>query len=486
MGRTRPLPRLVASSLLATVLSLSACTDDWLEPVEPSDELGEDSDSMPGSSEAGGDELGEDDPPDDGVVPAPPNSGCPPSPCADPRDPDAPQAFVDGVIAENTRWTCDRIYHLERLFVRGATLSIEPGTTVLGYANSVLAVAPDAFLHAEGTACRPIVFTSAQSEPTRGDWGGVVLFGEAPINLPFGTGLAEGFALPQIYGGDDPAHACGHLKHLRIEYAGLTQDPGSEINALSFYGCGHQTRVDRVQTHMAFDDGMQFFGGGFTATRLVVTGAADDSIDIEQGFQGRLQWLVLHQDPEAGDAAIEVANQGVVFDAEPRTKPWICNATLLGSSSERPDAPNVLGRHLLLEQGAGLELRASVLQGSTGAALRLIDDSTAEGLGGLIRIEHNLLHANSPGPGGEPFESLTSLISSDALANWVLAPVRDNLEVDPGLGSPVFGEAPDRPSAAVRAKQMQMGACAFVEYRGAVPPTGYNWTREPWLRWAPR
>src|SRR5262249_7456948 len=120
-------------------------------------------------------------------------------------------------------------------------------------------------LIAEGTRQAPIVFTSGQPVGTResGDWGGVILLGNAPINVKNGTNNIEGFpnSPDTVYGGNDPQHNCGSLKFVRIEYAGYELSKDNEINGLTLGGCGKQTKLDFIQIHKGADDGVECFGG---------------------------------------------------------------------------------------------------------------------------------------------------------------------------------------------------------------------------------
>ena len=89
--------------------------------------------------------------------------------------------------------------------------------SIKGGNGSALVIGKGAALIAEGTADQPIVFTSALPEGSRarGDWGGLVLLGEAPNNLQTGTGAAEGLDANDPtyqYGGTDPSSSCGSLR----------------------------------------------------------------------------------------------------------------------------------------------------------------------------------------------------------------------------------------------------------------------------------
>ncbi|MGB1100846.1 MAG: hypothetical protein ACPGYS_08045, partial [Flavobacteriales bacterium] len=92
-----------------------------------------------------------------------------------------------------TAWTCDNTYVLDGyVFVNsGQALTIEAGTVIKGAAGSgvdasALIVAKGGQIFAEGGADCPIVFTY-EADPldgsvaydTRGQWGGVIILGDA-------------------------------------------------------------------------------------------------------------------------------------------------------------------------------------------------------------------------------------------------------------------------------------------------------------------
>src|SRR5262249_35271442 len=96
---------------------------------------------------------------------------------------------ISGDIERNAVLGCDKDYLLKfDVFVRpGVTLTIERGTKIVGDSDTkaALVVQPGARLVAEGTAESPIVFTSERPPEMRkpGDWGGVIVLGNAPTNL---------------------------------------------------------------------------------------------------------------------------------------------------------------------------------------------------------------------------------------------------------------------------------------------------------------
>ena len=106
--------------------------------------------------------------------------------------------IVSGPITQNTIWDKDTTYILKGvIYVKnGVNLTIQPGTTILGdkATKGTLVITRGSKLFADGTPTQPIVFTSAQPDSMRsyGDWGGLVILGNATINVPGGVAIIEG------------------------------------------------------------------------------------------------------------------------------------------------------------------------------------------------------------------------------------------------------------------------------------------------------
>jgi len=242
---------------------------------------------------------------------------------------------VSGNIDRDTRWSAGREYILEDLVIvaPGTRLSIDPGVTIRGRPGSALVVSRGAFLHAKGTATQPIVMTSSQTEGRRqpGDWGGLVLLGAAPVNV--GAAIVEGFPDNDprgAYGGSDPAHACGVLEYLRIEFAGYEALANNELNGLTLAGCGSDTVVRFVQVHRGLDDGVEVFGGTVNLKGIVISEADDDALDWDEGWVGDVQFLITRQ-LTTGDNAFEGDSNRDNPAATPVSRPRIFNATLIGA-----------------------------------------------------------------------------------------------------------------------------------------------------------
>jgi hypothetical protein len=242
-----------------------------------------------------------------------------------------------------------------------AELTIEPGVTVFGESgNDYLVVMRGSDIHAVGTSSAPIIMTGRQDilgeadiVNTRGLWGGLVILGQAPINkCSFSTqGSAtsagtrvdpcekevEGSA-GDTMGGELPNDSSGSLKYVRVQYAGYEVFPGNELNGITFGGVGNGTVVNYIQVHNNQDDCVEFFGGTVDVKHLICTGAGDDNLDIDWGYQGRMQYVLVQQSNGVGDHVVESdntnADAAVAYLTEPRSNPIVANFTFLSSGKD--------------------------------------------------------------------------------------------------------------------------------------------------------
>lgn len=399
------------------------------------------------------------------------------STCVGKADAGAPRVIVNADITVPTTWTCDNLYILapdSHIFVRGTSLTIEPGVTVLGNANSALVIEKDATLIAEGTATQPIVMTSAAATPARGDWGGLIFLGRARTNVI--EGMAEGFPVPPTYGGNDDTHNCGTLAYARIEWAGYAISPGNELNGITFYSCGNNTNVHHVQVHMGQDDGIEFFGGTMNLHHIVVTGAADDSLDIDQGFRGKLQHVFIQQDPVIGDNCYEISNNGTAFDAAPLTAPEICNATCIGSG-----VGGEKSKGFTFKEGTMVGIYASIFLNNTKEVglITHTETKTVADSGG-IGVRANMFYAS----GIPAFVTDITGWDNASWEAWVMAMANGNSIADPQILGAQWGMPNPVPGAAAQ-HTMPIPCADATTHIGAVDPAGPNWTSEAWINYSP-
>jgi hypothetical protein len=292
---------------------------------------------------------------------------------------DKPVVVVTGSITGTESWVNTNYYVLRgAVFVEdGATLNIAAGTRIIGESGSVgtLVVLQGGRLNAIGTAQAPILFTSDQpiGQRGRGDWGGLIINGRAPVNLEGGQGEGEGDT--GVYGGTNPNDNSGVLRYVRVEFSGIEFSPDNELNGIAFQGVGRGTTVDHVQAHMSRDDAVEFFGGTVDMKHAVLSNAADDSLDWTFGWTGRAQFIAVTQRGDDADNGIEADNSEFNNNALPRANPQLYNLTLCGDpdtneGGESPRAANI-------RRGTAFTIRNFLVTGFKTVGFQISDTNTS-------------------------------------------------------------------------------------------------------------
>lgn len=274
-----------------------------------------------------------------------------------------PVTTVSGEIDTNTTWDNEHVWEIS-----GATLTIEPGTFIIADASvadptGVLVITKTGQINAVGIEngeINPIVFTSynlldcnTSIAPTPGDFGGVVLLGDATTNTGNTTNVIEGLGDETpisdfYYGGSNNSHNAGTMSYVRIEYAGRELEPDIEINGLTFGAVGSGTTIDHIQVTYGLDDGFEFFGGTVNADHLISFAQDDDGLDFDQGYTGTItKALVLadvnsshsQSDGNPDSNGIELDNDSNGSTNTPLTFPTISELSIIGVS-DSSDADN--------------------------------------------------------------------------------------------------------------------------------------------------
>jgi hypothetical protein len=226
------------------------------------------------------------------------------------------------------------------------TLTIDPGVVVFGATGvSYLVVNRGNKIDAVGTPTQPIIFTGrgnvvgSAGDQTSQLWGGVVLLGRAPVTDCLAPGAAEGTAACQrdtegtsnaLYGGAQPGDSSGRMSYVQIRYSGFVLSADKELQGLTPSGVGSGTQLDHIQIHNSSDDGIEVFGGRPNMKHLVITGAEDDSLDTDVGYQGNIQYVIAVQRAggAVGDSMMEIDSDGNE-NAVPRQRVAISNFTFV-------------------------------------------------------------------------------------------------------------------------------------------------------------
>ena len=199
-----------------------------------------------------------------------------------------------GKIATNTTLFKKNTYLLQGpvYVTNNAILTIEPGTVIKGdYETSgALVITKGAQLIANGSETDPIVFTSNRPVKKAGDWGGLVILGDAPINK-FGGAASINYELDPsqtIYGGSNPMANSGIIRFLRIEFAGKKIKGFKDYNALSLAGVGNKTVIENVMSSFSAGNAFEILGGDLAMKNMVTFRSAGDDFRFTQGAQCKI------------------------------------------------------------------------------------------------------------------------------------------------------------------------------------------------------
>jgi hypothetical protein len=297
-------------------------------------------------------------------------------------------------------------------------VTIEPGSTVRGVKGAAdppaLIFLSGTRIDAQGTAAKPIVFTSDQAPGARGkgDWAGLVVNGRSTVNGPNCQFQGEG--IPSPFGGCIENDSSGIASFMRVEYAGLDFTPNNELNVFTMNGIGSQTQFNFIQGHVGDDDCLEWFGGTSSHHHMVASGCGDDGFDYQLGSTTALQFGLMLQNGALTDTGrdsrgIEADNSEFNNNASPRSDVDFCNLTIVGGNNQ-PGANDGSDVGLLLRRGtrgqfanmivtafedAGVELRdvATTQQ----ACVDANNDGTPEDLTGNLIIRNTVFYNNGSG-----------------------------------------------------------------------------------------
>jgi hypothetical protein len=319
--------------------------------------------------------------------------------------PDPNSNVITGVISSSKfyakgKWILKGYVYV----VDGATVTFEAGCVVVSDVaeKGALIIERGAKIIAQGTSTSPIVFTSGKAIGSRapGDWGGIILLGKAPTNRPLDPAPVIEGGVGRQYGGTDPFDESGVLRFVRIEYAGIAAEPGSEINGLTCGGVGSGTIIENVMVSFGNDDAFEFFGGTVNAKNLIALATADDDFDFDFGYSGKIQFAVAMRKPDfvdAGDAGngVECDNDASGSNATPITRPLMSNFTIVGPN----DATGTAANHnfsMRWRRRTQFIVRNSIFIGHPDAGFSMESDGTLNDyMNNVSEFRNNLVHAST-------------------------------------------------------------------------------------------
>jgi hypothetical protein len=290
-------------------------------------------------------------------------------------------------LSNDTVWALEGAVFVGNDKADSVNLVIEPGTIIFGRSGSdYLVVSRGSDIEAVGTAAEPIIMTSFNDvvgdEVRAGQWGGVIILGNAPSTKcpQDGTDCSlqvEGVETGAVFGGSDSADDSGTLNYVVVKYAGFEIAPDNELNGITFGGVGSGTTVDYVQVHANADDGVEFFGGSVSAKHLVLTSIQDDSVDWDNGYNGKLQYVYIEHAADGSDANRGIEGDGDGGDGLDFSLPQLANITIVGNdfNTDELDSEGVL-----LRDQTGAHITNMLITGTSGMGecLEMDTDETVQ------------------------------------------------------------------------------------------------------------
>ncbi len=254
---------------------------------------------------------------------------------------------------------------------KGSTLFIEPGTVIRGdfETGGSLIITKGSKIIALGNETDPIVFTSNKpsSERKPGDWGGVVIMGEATTNNFTGRLNLNIESQYNNYGGGKDENDCGILKYVRIEFAGKKEKNGINTNGLSLAGVGSKSIISNVQVSFCNDDAFGIYGGIIYAENLVSFKNMNTDYNFTEGSQCIITNSLAIKNPyssRAGESrCFEVKSYDVASKADLNkrfTNVIANNITMFNESAENN---GLIKEAILIKENCSLNISNSVISG---------------------------------------------------------------------------------------------------------------------------
>ncbi len=317
--------------------------------------------------------------------------------------------------------------------INNAILTIEAGTIIKGDNNTfgALVITKGCKIMASGLETDPIVFTSSRSQYDRksGDWGGIIILGNAEVNRVGGMGSLD-WGLDNrygMYGGNDDNDNSGIFRYVRIEYPGNKITRDKEFNGLTLGGVGRNTIIENVQISYSNDDSYEIFGGSVNLKNVISYKCTDDDFDFNYGYNGKVQNALAIRHPLitdfSGSRCVEADSYlGDKSSMDPNKRYTNCilsNLTLL-MLDPPVGQPNMAKEAIFIGKECNLSVNNSVITGFRFGVLAKDENFRNKALKGEIKLNNVLFNrcdkiffveAN--------YEEVTNFFTSNGLKNKI-------------------------------------------------------------------
>ncbi|MDN3493600.1 hypothetical protein [Winogradskyella bathintestinalis] len=222
-----------------------------------------------------------------------------------------PTQILTGNITENTTLTKSNTYLLlgDVFVTDSTTITIEAGTVILGdyKTKGSLTISNGSRILAEGKPTDPIIFTSSKTDKKPGDWGGLFILGNAPINT-FGEVATLNFGLKHSstehisYGGDNSDSDAGNMQYVRIEYAGKKTKEFGNYSGLTLAGVGLRTTINNVMVSYCQGNSFNILGGEVDLFKTISYRSNRDDYFFNFGTQAHIENALAVRSPYISSA----------------------------------------------------------------------------------------------------------------------------------------------------------------------------------------
>jgi hypothetical protein len=336
--------------------------------------------------------------------------------CTYPVDPitDEPtENIIEGKITSNLTLDASKKYLLRgKVYVQAPnTITIPAGTLIMGEKSTdgTLIINRGAKIMAEGTADKPIIMTSQAPKGfrNRGDWGGVVICGNAYTNgntsstiegITGTAGSENGLYGPGSGAAQDNQNS-GVMKYCRIEFAGIDLSQDNELNSLTMGSVGSGTQIHHIMISYANDDAYEWFGGSNNHSYLIAYNTLDDDFDSDRGYNGKVQYGLIVRKNDVADISTSrafEASSNNNAEVERHSAPKFANITLMGPRLFSNNIDPLYGAAVEINSNSSMEVHNSIITGFP-IGTRFNTSGANAKVKGNIFVENNTLVTASGG-----------------------------------------------------------------------------------------
>jgi hypothetical protein len=292
--------------------------------------------------------------------------------------------ILPSVISSDFKLTSYETYLLvgEVYVTNNSTLFIEAGTVIRASAEefSTLIITKGSKIVAQGLPNNPVVFTSSKSERERrpGDWGGIQILGNAPINTYGGLYKIESDldASLVMAGGTNSHDSSGVLKNVRVEFAGKGKTKNLVYDAISLIGVGNATVVEAIQSSFSNGNGFKFVGGTLKGSKLFSFRSKNSDFEFTQGANCELNNGLVIRDAFfssnsefRGVNVKQFENQGITDFSKPTTTVVLNNFSLVNESEGKSGTNGLIREAVYVNKGCLFTMNKSLITGFHTAVL---------------------------------------------------------------------------------------------------------------------